>query len=118
MCNFYIMYYTEEADLPQENSCYVLDFKWSDYLKNIPDKEASTLHANQAESAPMNMDMGVDKVDVPEPLVEEVIVPPKPGQGDVEEAEEEVEEEAGEEEGQEEGVEVEENEGEDPDPRK
>ncbi|XP_072038753.1 peptidylglycine alpha-hydroxylating monooxygenase-like [Amphiura filiformis] len=114
MCNFYMMYYTEHDDLPRENSCYVFDFYWSEYLKNIPDKAASMLPENQPGSE-MKMDMGMD---VNEPVVEEVIVPPK-AQPD-EEEEEQPEEDEGENRDVrvEEEIEVEENQGEDPDPRK
>ena len=113
MCNFYIMYYTDEdQDLPKENSCYKFDFEWSNYLKNIPDEEASTLPLNQPPPMKMEgMDMGkVDKVDVSEPVVQEVVVPPKMEAG--EEEEEDVEEEG------EDAVEEDENDEEDPDPRK
>ncbi|XP_041463852.1 peptidylglycine alpha-hydroxylating monooxygenase-like [Lytechinus variegatus] len=43
MCNFYIMYYTEEGELPDMQSCYADGvYKWADDLPNIPDKEASS----------------------------------------------------------------------------
>ena len=105
------MYYTED-DLPEQNTCYVFDFKWATYLKNIPDKEASTLPKDQPGSE-MKMDMG--PIDVNEPVVEEVIVPPK------EEPEPDADDEAEEEEEEkepEEDLDVEENHDEDPDPRK
>ncbi|XP_785956.3 peptidylglycine alpha-hydroxylating monooxygenase [Strongylocentrotus purpuratus] len=44
MCNFYIMYYTSEEQLPTMKSCYGDgQYKWANDLPNIPDKEASSL---------------------------------------------------------------------------
>lgn len=71
MCNFYMMYYTESDHLPENDICFNgAGFKWSDYLENIPDKEASEMPKKQKEdksseegSMEMKMDSGEEKED-------------------------------------------------------
>ncbi|XP_022097391.1 peptidylglycine alpha-hydroxylating monooxygenase-like [Acanthaster planci] len=43
MCNFYIMFYTKKEPMPEFDTCIDYDYHWVDHLKNIPDKQASTL---------------------------------------------------------------------------
>ncbi|XP_072167590.1 peptidylglycine alpha-hydroxylating monooxygenase-like [Diadema setosum] len=44
MCNFYIMYYTTEDSLPDDDVCYGNGkYKWSLSFSKTPDKEASSL---------------------------------------------------------------------------